>query len=365
MKILYIGDDWIGSNARSLADGFRQAGHDVVVVDSTSVSLPQRFSPAWLYSKIRGQRAPSSVDAVHGRIERTAHEFRPDMVFGFKTVHLDQRRLLETQADLHVHYSPDDVSNPYNTSRQYLEFEHAWDLVVTTKQHNEAELLARGAKAAKFVMSAYDPAWHHLSARREPKRYLVGFVGNYRPDRRDITVTLAGHYGEQLLVRGPGWGRVPALRRTHASIGGPAYGEHFSAAIASVTANLVLLNSDNRDTHTCRSFEVPAAGGLFVGERTDEHAALLTEGRECLLFSSEAELHEILRWCERQPERARTIAEAGHRRITTGHHRYVDRAREIVAVLEGRRVDGEPAGHELARTTSSADNSFSTRGGAL
>ena len=46
MKILYIGDDWVGSNARSLADGFRQAGHDVVVIDTTPVTLPPRLSPS-------------------------------------------------------------------------------------------------------------------------------------------------------------------------------------------------------------------------------------------------------------------------------------------------------------------------------
>jgi hypothetical protein len=339
MRILFVGDDWIGSNARSLADGFRQAGHDVVVVDTTAVTLPPRFSPPWVYSKIRRRRAPWELESVHRRIETVAAELEPDLLFCFRTVHLDQRRLLDTPGRMHVHYSPDDVSNPYNTTPGYLEHEHEWDLVVTTKRHNMAELIARGATAVKFLLSAYDPAWHHPAARRDPHRYLLGFVGNCRPDRRAVTVALAERYGERMLVHGPGWRRVPELRRTRAVVGGPVYGEHFSTAVASVTANLVFLNSENRDTHTCRTFEVPAAGGLFVGQRTDEHAALLTEGRECLLFSDEEELHETLRWCDRYPERARTIAEAGHRRIVTGDHRYVDRAREIVAALEGRGTE--------------------------
>ncbi|WP_016932353.1 CgeB family protein [Rhodococcus sp. R1101] len=339
MRILFVGDDWVGSNARSLADGFRQAGHDVVVVDTTAVTLPTRFSPPWFYSKVRRQRAPWDLGSVHRRIESVANALSPDVLFCFRTVHLDQIRLLDTPARLHVHYSPDDASNPYNTTPDYLRHEHEWDLVVTTKRHNVPELTTRGA-AVKFVLSAYDPAWHRLSARRDPQRYLLGFVGNCRPDRRSAVLALAGRYGERMLVHGPGWRRVPELRHTHAMVRGPVYGEHFSTAIASVTANLVLLNSDNRDTHTCRTFEVPAAGGLFVGQRTDEHAALLTEGRECLLFSAVDELHEILRWCDRRPERARAVAEAGHRRIVTGNHRYVDRAREIVAALEGRDAQG-------------------------
>jgi hypothetical protein len=134
-------------------------------------------------------------------------------------------------------------------------------------------------------------------------------------------------------VHGPGWWKVPELHLTRATVGGPVYGEHFSAVVAQVTANLVLLNSDNRDTHTCRTFEVPAAGGLFVGERTAEHAELLDDGRECFLFSSPDELHEVLRRCAHSPERAREIAVLGHRRITGGGHAYVDRARQIVSAL--------------------------------
>ena len=333
MRVLFVGDDWIGSNARSLADGFRAAGHDVVVVDSTPVTLPTRLSPPWAYAKATGRRAPWDVDAVHRRIERAAAVLRPDLLLAFNAAHLDQPRLLSTPSRLRVHYSPDDVSNPDNTSAAYLEHEHAWDMIVTTKRHNVPELVRRGARAVTFVLSAYDPAWHRPVARRGPREYLVGFIGACRPDRRASTTALAERYGARMLVRGPGWRRSPELHRTGATVGGPVYGEHFSAVVAQVTANLVLLNSENRDTHTCRTFEVPAAGGLFVGERTDEHAELLQDGTECFLFSGAEELHEVLRRCEADPGEAREVAARGHRRITGSGHAYVDRAREIVAAL--------------------------------
>jgi hypothetical protein len=333
VKVLFVGNDWIGSNARSMADGFRAAGHDVVVVDSTPVTLPTRLSPAWVYAKAAKQRAPWDVDAVHRRIEGAAAVLRPDLLFAFNAAHLDQPRLLSTPSGLRVHYSPDDVSNPVNTSPAYLEHERGWDMIVTTKRHNVPELLARGARAVTFVLSAYDPAWHRLAARREPREYLVGFVGSCRPDRRASMTALARRYGTRMLVRGPGWWRVPQLHRTGATVGGPVYGEHFSAVVAQVTANLVLLNSDNRDTHTCRTFEVPAAGGLFVGERTAEHAELLEDGTECFLFSDADELDEVLRRCEEHPDQARKVATLGHRRIAGGRHTYEDRAREIISAL--------------------------------
>ncbi|MGQ4617272.1 glycosyltransferase family protein [Nocardia sp. R7R-8] len=334
MKILFVGDDWLGSNARSLAEGFRQLGHKVMVIDSTAATLPPRLSPSWLYAKSHEQRAPWTVERVHTRLERAAAELHPDLVFAFKSVHLDQRRLLDIPAALHVHYSPDDVANPVNTTPAYLAHEAEWDLIVTTKRHNLRELLARGAKQTLFVRSAYDPAWHHPAAKRTTRQYLVGFIGACRPDRRDGMVSLARTYGAQLLVCGPGWRRVRQLRTTRAEVSGAVYGEDFSITVASVTANLVLLNSDNRDTHTCRTFEVPAAGGLFVGERTDEHAELLDHGAEAFLFSSRDELDEILERCALYPDQAVKIAEAGHRRIVEGRHTYTDRAREILHALD-------------------------------
>nr|WP_221333663.1 glycosyltransferase [Nocardia transvalensis] len=330
---MYVGDDWVGSNARSLADGFRRAGHEVLVVDTTAVTLPGRLTPPWVYAKLARRRAPWSVGAVHDEIDTLAADFGPDMLFAFKAVHLDQARLLSVPASLRVHYSPDDVANPENISADYLAHEAQWDLVVTTKRHNVPELRERGARAVAFVASAYDPAWHRPCARRGGDRFLAGFIGARRPDRTGLLTDLAREYGAALAVYGPGWGRVRGLRRTGAAVRGPVYGEHFSVAVAATTANLVLLNSANRDTHTCRSFEIPAAGGLFVGERTDEHAGLLAENSECLLFSSPDELRAILERCARDPDHAAKVAEAGYRRITAGRNRYADRAREIVAAI--------------------------------
>ncbi|TLG05315.1 glycosyltransferase family 1 protein [Nocardia cyriacigeorgica] len=333
MRILFVGDDWVGSNARSLAEGFRQAGHDVIVVDSTAVTLPARLSPSWWHAKALRRRSPRQVAAVHRDIDRIATDFEPQMLFAFKAVHLDQQRLLGTPAALHVHYSPDDIANPDNITAEYLAHERYWDLIVTTKRHNVSELGTRGARQVRLVRSAYDPAWHHPCALRGTRRFLAGFIGARRPDRNDLLLTLAREHGGRFMLRGPDWWRVPALRRTGACVAGPAYGEDFSHAVATVTANLVLLNSANRDTHTCRTFEVPAAGGLFVGERSTEHGELLDEGTECLLFSSRAELREILDRCAREPDRVAKIAAAGHRRIVAGRHRYVDRARDIVDAL--------------------------------
>ncbi|MGK5444567.1 CgeB family protein [Micromonospora sp. URMC 105] len=205
---------------------------------------------------------------------------------------------------------------------------------MTTKRHNVPELLARGVSNVEFVFSAYDPAWHHISYRRSPRKWSIGFVGNYRPDRVEIFRTLGSEFPDQCAIYGPYWRRQLPRGIPGVHLSGARYAEDFSTTVSEIVANLVLLNSDNRDTHTCRSFEVPAAGGLFVGEKTHEHEELLTDEKECFLFSSEQDLIEILHRIRRFPETAQQIAAAGHRRVTTSGHTYADRARQIMQRLD-------------------------------
>lgn len=325
MKVLVVGPRWIGSNALSMANAFAIAGFDTVMVDSTASSWPKRFSPGWWRRRFTGRNASGRF---HDDLEHLARDWRPDVLFCFKTIYLDQGRLTGLDVPLKIHYSPDDASNPANLSAGYLSNEREWDVVVTTKSHNVVELRARGARDVCFVLSAYDPAWHHPVARRSSRRYRVGFIGSDRPDRAGILTRLGERYGTDLLVAG-NMSRNVAVRRSGAALAGPVYAEDFSRAVGEIQSNLVLLNSDNRDTHTCRSFEVPAAGGLFVGERTGEHSALITDGVDGLLFDDEAEMLEKLRWVDRHDVAAEQMRRRGWESITRGGHRYVDRVHEI------------------------------------
>lgn len=330
MKILYVGNGAVGSNSTSMAHGFAALGHDVLGLRTDAIANPRRLGPAWAYKHAFGHRAPWT----HARFAEQfaqARAFRPDVLFCFKTIHVPQQLLLSTAAPVTIHYSPDDVTNPDFVTPDYLAHEHAWDMVVTTKRHNVAPLTDRGARAVTFVMSAYDPAWHFRHPRAVGERHEVGFIGTARnrPGRMELLARLAETYGRRLLLAGEGWRGSDAAH--HATMSPAVYGQDFAATIAAIRSNLVLLNTP--DTHTCRSFEVPAAGGLVVGERTDEHEEMLAEGTEALYFDSYDELVEQLAAAAADRRRADRISEAGWRRITEGGNTYTDRAREILAAV--------------------------------
>ncbi|WP_328858755.1 glycosyltransferase [Williamsia herbipolensis] len=339
MKVLFIGSDVYGSNSRSMRDGIIRSGDEVVTVDSAKISNLTGWSFARINRKLLGGRpSRSAVERVMSDVESAVESFRPDCVFAFKAINLPQARLHSLSVPLKVHYSADDVSNAQNVSTDYLEHESLWDAVITTKSHNVPELLARGVLNPLLVWSAYDPELHFRYRDVEHFDFLSGFIGNYRPDREKTIDSLCTLYGELFYLAGPGWrrARLGGLNfspKVHPGV----YGAMYSRAISRVSANLVLLNSDNRDQHTCRSFEVPAAGGLFVGPRTEEHEKILEDGSEAFLYSTEDELFEILERLRVDVEWARRVRIDGYRRVVEGRNTYADRWSEIRDSLIGQR----------------------------
>lgn len=331
MRILYVGPGAVGSNSTSMARGFAALGHDVLAVWTDAVSKPTRFGPAWTYKRATGRRAPWTIRTVTDQL-RQARDFRPDMLFCFKTVQLPQEELLSVNARVKVHYSPDDVSDPYFTSPAYLKSEHLWDLIVTTKDYCAPEIKARGAKEVLRVWSGYDPAWHFRQPRTVTPQHEVGFIGSAlaRPGRIELLHELSEIYGPKMLVAGEGWKRTSALDK--ATILPAVYGQAFAETIARIRSNIIMLNG--RDVHTTRSYEVPACGGLFVGERTTEHSQMYDEDKEAFFFSSLPELTEKLTMISADHELARSVALRGWQRVTGTPNTYADRAREIVAAVD-------------------------------
>jgi hypothetical protein len=328
-RILFIGPTWHGSNATSLRNALLRLGLECFTLDTTPFKNSIAFQ---VRRKLRGTTAAELHRVpLSNLVERTFRAVRPDCVLGFRVLWLD-RSVVESmsRAAMTIHYHPDDTANPENISPTYATAESAWSLNVTTKRLNVAELSERGCRDVLFVPCAYDRDWHVPSSSRAIRQpYAVAFIGTRRPDRAPLITRLAGVYRKGLLVCGAEWARSPRLR-ARASVRPPQYGLAMSQAVWSARAVLGLLNSANRDTHTCRSFEIPAAGGLLVAERTSEHEAMLEGGREALFFSTEDELRSHLEFASRHHVVSSRIAVAGYERITRGGNTYEDRATAIL-----------------------------------
>ena len=328
-RVLFVGDDWHGSNATSLRNAIIRSGHDCLTVVPWSPDIRWRVA-----RKIRPtpEQLVSRQQEWNRRFVETARLWKPDLVVVFKGLTVTSETIAVIPG-IKIHYHPDDSTNPYNRSPVYEHAETAYDLHVTTKSMNVSELKSRGVRNALFVRCAYDRDWHVALDRPSRTLFDVGFIGTRRRDRVPLIKSVADRYRKAFLLCGGRWNREPALARV-ATVRPPQFGFKMSVTVAKAPVQLGLLNSDNRDQHTVRSYEVPAAGGVMVAERTIEHLEMLEEGTEALFFSSEEEMFAHIERLRTEPDLVAKISLAAARRVRSQGNTYEDRWRSILAEVD-------------------------------
>jgi spore maturation protein CgeB len=143
---------------------------------------------------------------------------------------------------------------------------------------------------------------------------------------------MAGLYGKDFGVWGSDWWRAPRVKLA-ATVQGPAYASRFAEAVAEAPLQLGLLNSQNRDTHTCRSFEVPACGGVLIAPATAEHVQLLEDGVTAYLYIDEAELPSLIDRAISDRARTRRMSVTAVKSMRTPSNSYEHRAVEILKAV--------------------------------
>lgn len=330
-KVLVVGDMSKGSNSLSLAEGFLAHTEQLDFVDTSPITSARIGSPAWLHRKAYSEILPRLHSKIIDQYIRAIGLINPDLILCIKTIDFNQSQLLDEGKALKCHLSFDDVSNPENISDEYLEYETAWDLVFTTKRHNISELRARGVRSPQFIYGAYDPKIHFSQKHYLGRKYSAGFIGAARSDRITLPQVLAKSFPKQSVVCGPRWRRTYPMGIPDLDLFNARYGEAYKLLASEIQAGVLLLNSANRDTHTNRTFEIPAAGQLIIGPSTEEHLELFEDGKEAI-FLDRFSVKDIPKMLDviGDTKLMAKIAGAGQRRLLEGHHTYEDRALEIL-----------------------------------
>jgi spore maturation protein CgeB len=101
--------------------------------------------------------------------------------------------------------------------------------------------------------------------------------------------------------------------------------------LASTKIALGFLSKRIPETTTTRTFEIPAMGVFMLAERTADHLALFSEGREAEFFGSDEELREkLLFYLDHESSRAR-IAAAGRERCLKSEYHARTQLRRVLA----------------------------------
>jgi spore maturation protein CgeB len=336
MKILYVGPLFTGGTCLQRMMALSNLGHQMLPVDTCPPGVARQEKLPWerVRRKLLGPR--DLAQANQAILVLTARE-QPQVLWVDKGLTIRPETLATARSMapglVRVSYSPDDMLNPRNQSRRYVASIPLYDLHLTTKSYNVAELKALGAPRVLFVDNAYCPFTHRppdLSGiDKESLGGPVGFIGTYEQERAQALLFLA-EQGIPVKV----WGRWPQRwQRRHPNLrvmGRSLWGDDYARAIGSFAVNLAFLRKENRDLQTTRSMEIPACGGFMLAERTTEHQRLFEEGVEADFFDSPEELLEKIRYYLTNQDKRLAVAAAGRQRCLEAGYSNVERLKGIV-----------------------------------
>lgn len=343
MKILFIGESWFGSCARSLREALARRS-DVELDDlSENACFPQARA-RWLRALNR-LTAPAFRREFDARVLDLVRTTKPDLVMTYKgyPVHAGLihaiRRLGATTVNVYPDYSPHAYGDTHRRAMG------SYDLVISTKVYHPSlwrDLYGYDNRCV-FVPQGYDPAVHLVTQPRTDCPYDVVMVGTYRREYGQLMMDFAKAMGEshiRVAIGGNGWDAVRTRLPSHWVFPGSVQGRSYVSTLRQGSICIAPLNrivvikgrSQPGDVDTTRTYELAAAHCFFIHRRTDYARTLYDETTEVPMFDTAQELANHVRHYLARPGERAAMAAAAHLRAVPKYS-LDQRVEEIMAVI--------------------------------
>jgi spore maturation protein CgeB len=299
----------------------------------------------------RFERGPV-VNRINRNIVETARAFRPDLVWAEKQEYLwpETIEALKAGGATTVHFTPDPYfALDWKRTRLMDAAIGAFDILVYCKSYEKSAYAALGKPHIYMPLGFCDEVHRPLCSHDPKWRCTVGFLGGWEP-RREKMLSAVAAVEPDLKIWGGLWeflqdGRWSLRRylllsqqageaafkmkrndRLAAALqGSEVYGDEYACALTGARIGLGFLRQVCPDQHTTRTFEIPACGGMLLGDRTDEHRELFEEGKEAEFFGTIEELVDKVRYYAANHEARDRIAAAGYERSQRSRYAYIYR----------------------------------------
>jgi len=339
LRILFIGENWYGSNARSCAEGLRRLGCQVFDIDQRTFFPQVRLLSSRLVTRFLRFKL---VDEFNRHILSEADKFRPDIVITMKGMFIRANTLqsLRDKGIALYNYFPD--TSAFTDGKMLQQSLPEYDCIFHTKPfwYSDATKYLT-LRAGYFLPHGYNPHLHHpveLDARDiSDYRCDVSFIAihsRYKEKLLDGLVSLRPDL--DLCIWGNGWtDRCESIRLRRCIKGFGLLGERFVRAIQASRINLGIMNgpregASSGDLTTSRSYQIPASGGFMLHQRNPEVLGLYQEGEEIACFESVAELADKIDYYLARPAEREKIAQGGHARCVPAYS-YDNRMSEVLS----------------------------------
>jgi hypothetical protein len=344
--MLFVGESWLGSCARSLKEALSRRPDVVMAEVNEDLHVP-RTRNLWLRVAYR-IAARLYRDELFQAIRSQMQMCRPHVVVVYKGFGLgaESVRALRELGGYLVNVYPD--ASPHAHGAHHKAAVGEYDLVISTKPYH-VEHWGRTygfTNACVFVPQGYDPSLHLRTSHASTSSYDVVFIGTWRREYgallsefgrctsgRNLRVAIGGYgWRPRRSELPPGWELIGPVQ-------GPSYVERLRSGRINIAplsrAIIVGGRIQPGDEDSTRTYELAAAHCFFIHQRTPYVTTLYDEDTEVPMFDTAADLAEkTLQYIDLNDARCR-MAAAAHTRAVPAYS-LDERASEIVRLLRER-----------------------------
>jgi hypothetical protein len=371
MKILFVGESWLGSSARSLREALaRRPDIELAEVNVDHVAPNARGLALRLANRLLG---PLQIKELEAAVTLAVATFRPDCVLFYKGWHFSRAYLagLKAGGPFIANVFPD--CSPHAHGRRLARAMGVYDLVISTKSFHPALWAStyHYSNRCVFVPHGYDPWVHLRQAPSATEDIDVALVATGRAEYhaliRELAARLGGE-GLEMAIAGSAWrplvGKLPKGWRLVGPRHGPDYIELIQRAKIILAPLQRQVEVDGRlqpgDGETTRTYELAAAHCFFIHRSTDDISMLYNPYTECPQYESAADLAEQIRFYLPNADLRRAIAAAAHARAVPAYsldQRAADIVKHLTAALTRADDASEPPHRPPAARQTAASGS--------
>ena len=344
MKILFVGETWKGSSARSMREGLDLIPG--VLIDEVG---EDHYRPHYKSKILRLLNRISSrwqIADLEDEILRKAGSFEPDVLLVYKgnaiSAHFLQK--IKTKDLLLVNIFPD--LSPHAHGKALHSAIGFYDYVISAKPFHPAkwQSVYGYSNLCICVPHGYDPAVHYWTNAPDLQEFDVALAASWRKEYHELMLEFASAIGGlpiRVALSGPGWrerrAEFPPNWEFHGSFSGRSYGTWLRRAkivIAPVHSQVVVNGSlQPGDEDTTRSYELAAAGCFFLHRDTPYIRTVYDEQTEVPMWKDAQELARLVQEYLPLESKRRDMAAKAHRRAVPAYS-IPSRALQVHAAIQ-------------------------------
>jgi spore maturation protein CgeB len=352
MKLLMIGHWQTDIFEEPLSVGFEKSGLEVIKfkwgVFFTSFSQRggwhkriARFQDKYMFGFL--------VNRINNQLLKTIDLHEPNIIFIYRGSHIYLRTIQKLKllypSIYIISYNNDDPFSkfyPWWKWRHFIKSIPYSHLHLAFRHSNIQSYYDYGAISADLFRGYFNPEVHKkieiVSKNVNEFQCEVIFVGHYEDDGRakmldtlageDINVKIFGNTGPS---RKFGWDdAIKTSRFLQKQKIRPVRGSDYAVAINSAKIGICFMSKLNNDTYTLRCFEIPACGTALFSEWSPDLDNLFEDGVNAVLFKSEQELVERVKYFLSHPAELQQLADNGYELVKSKGHDVYSRASWLV-----------------------------------